>query len=109
MLEDLELYLVEKPRFCGDMTEKFKILERLTGADPEGMNRRATGDGTQSKGGKLWQACPIWKVRGKTFRNRVFDAWDKLPSEVVKAEYVNGVNRSKDKTILKKMLLVFGG
>lgn len=68
------------------MVETFKI----PGTDPDDMFKRATKDGTQSNGAKLWQG------RSRLNANAT-PLWNNFSSEVVSAEGVNASQKLLDK------------
>ena len=96
-LEALDLYSLERRRIRGDLIETFKILTRKDNVNYETFFTMARTGHLRGNSLKLFKGRARLEVRKHFFSQRVIEAWNKLPDEVVKAESVSKFKNCLDK------------
>ena len=95
-LKELNLTTLELRRHRGDLLETFKILKGQEGIKWDGIFSLNT---TVTRGNSLQLNKPRNRlnVRQSFFSQRVINAWNLLPNEIIEKDTVNGFKNAIDK------------
>ena len=95
-LKRLNLTTLELRRHRGDLIETFKILKNKEGVPKE---RLFIMNNSSTRGNSLKLIKPRCRlnVRQQFFTQRIINAWNRLPENVISADTVNGFKNSIDK------------
>ena len=90
-LEELNLYPLEVRRLRGDMIEVFKILHGLEDINPDNLFIMSHNTDTRGHQFKIFKKRMNkgLNIRKNFFSQRVVNAWNALPQEVVNAKSTN--------------------
>ena len=97
-LEDLKLFSLEKRRLRGDLIQTFKILKHVDNVNVHKLFTLNPSN-TRNNGLKLVAKHYNTGTYGHFFTNRVVNAWNKLPPEVIDCKTVNAFKNKLDKII----------
>jgi len=92
-LELLNLYSLENRRERGDLIETFKILKGLENVDKERLFTLSENAHLRGHELKLKKSRPRLDIRKHFFSQRIVNAWNKLPKEVIEQGTVTGCTR----------------
>ncbi len=91
-LKKLNMYTLHERRLRGDLIQLFKFI---TQGETRGLEF-TTDNRTRSNGCKLFKSQFNKEVRKHYFYNRVIDAWNELPANVVNSESVMSFKKKID-------------
>ena len=91
------LTTLSERRTRGDMLEVFKILKGFSKVNYNNWFKLATNSRTRGHCYKLIKSRSRLDIRKNFFSQRVVNAWNSLPSDVVQAESVNAFKNRYDK------------
>ena len=95
-LKELHLTTLELRRHRGDLLETFKILKGKEGIECDKLFTLNTSV-TRGNSLKLNKPRSRLNVRQNYFSQRVINAWNQLPNEVIEQDTVNGFKNAIDK------------
>eukprot|EP00794_Sanderia_malayensis_P003391 gene3390-3881_t len=96
-LSYLGLYSLKCRRERGDLIDTFKILNDFEGINSGQFFKLSTEARTRGNSFKLYKTHAKRLVRNNFFSQRVINAWNNLPNEVVRAKSVNEFKANIDK------------
>ena len=95
-LKETGLYTLERRRLRGDMIEMFKIMKSKDKISADELFNRVDSDRTRGHSLRLKKRVKTVVMQG-TFTQRVVNAWNGLPGQVVAAETVDKFKSELDR------------
>ena len=92
------LTTLSERRIRGDMIEVFKILTGFSKVNYNTWFKSSINNRTRGHSYKLVKSRSRLDIRKNFFSQRVINAWNSLPSEVVEAESINAFKNRYDKS-----------
>ena len=92
------LTTLSERRIRGDMIEVFKILKGFSKVNYNTWFKLSINNRTRGHSYKLVKSRSRLDIRKNFFSQRVINAWNSLPSEVVEAESINAFKNRYDKS-----------
>lgn len=98
------LTTLSERRIRGDMIEVFKILKGFTKVNFNTWFKLSDNNRTRGHRYKLEKSRSRLDIRKHFFSQRVVNAWNKLPSEVVESESINAFKNRYDRCMQAKII-----
>ena len=98
------LTTLSERRIRGDMIEVFKILKGFTKVNFNTWFKLSDNNRTRGHRYKLEKSRSRLDIRKHFFSQRVVNAWNKLPSEVVESESINTFKNKYDRCMQAKII-----
>ena len=96
-LKYLDIYSLERRRTRGDLIETYKIMHNIDKTPEETYFQRSESTQLRGHSLKLHKKPVNTKMRQMFFSQRVVNAWNVLPEEVVQASSINAFKSRLDK------------